>query len=100
MFENLEAASGDVSRVRVALEGSRAFATGSGGMFTPTLELGILTPYTGFSMAGNGDGHTYYVGARWNAEPAFGLALEGSNGNADGDASAAAAATHCASYRW
>ena len=217
---NLEAASGDVSRVRVALEGSRAFAAGSGSMFTPTVELGlrhdagdaetgtgvevaaglryedpaqgltvegnvrgllthsdegyeewgasgsvrldpgisgrgvslsigpvwgaasggvdqlwaagspaglavdgaseaearlqaelgyglrppvgrgVLTPYAGLSAAGDGDGRTYRIGARWNAEHAFGLVLEGSHGDADGDASAATTATLSVSYRW
>ena len=38
---NLEAASGDVSRLRLGLEGSRAFAAGPGAMLTPTLELGL-----------------------------------------------------------
>ena len=213
---NLEAASGDVSRVRVALEGSRAFATGSGAMFTPTVELGlrhdagdaetgtgvevaaglryvdpglgltmegtvrgllthsddgyeewgasgsvrldpgvsgrgvslsigpvwgaasggadqlwaagspaglavdgaseaearlqaelgyglrppvgrgVLTPYAGLSATGDGDGRTYHIGAQWNAEPAFGLVLDGSHG----DASAATTATLRVSYRW
>ena len=40
MGGNLEA-SGDASRVRVALEGSRALAAGAGAMFTPTVELGL-----------------------------------------------------------
>ena len=213
---NLEAASGDVSRVRVALEGSRAFAAGPGATLTPTLEIGlrhdagdaetgtgvevaaglryedpaqgltvegtvrgllthsdegyeewgasgsvrldpgvsgrgvslsigpvwgaasggvdqlwaagspaglavdgaseaearlqaelgyglrppvgrgVLTPYAGLSAAGDGDGRTYRIGARWNAEHAFGLVLEGSHG----DASAATTATLSVSYRW
>ena len=217
---NLEAASGDVSRVRVALEGSRAFAAGPGATLTPTLEIGlrhdagdaetgtgvevaaglryvdlaqgltvegtvrgllthsdegyeewgasgsvrldpgvsgrgvslsigpvwgaasggvdqlwaagspaglavdgaseaearlqaelgyglrppvgrgVLTPYAGLSAAGDGDGRTYRIGARWNAEHAFGLVLEGSHGDADGDASAATTATLSVSYRW
>ena len=217
---NLEAASGDVSRVRVALEGSRAFAAGPGATLTPTVELGlrhdagdaetgtgvevaaglryedpaqgltvegnvrgllthsdegyeewgasgsvrldpgvsgrgvslsigpvwgaasggvdqlwaagspaglavdgapeaearlqaefgygmrppvgrgVLTPYAGLSAAGDGDGRTYRIGARWNAEHAFRLVLEGSHGDADGDASAATTATLRASYRW
>ena len=214
---NLEAASGDVSRVRVALEGSRAFAAGPGATLTPTLEIGlrhdagdaetgtgvevaaglryvdlaqgltvegnvrgllthsdegyeewgasgsvrldpgvsgrgvslsigpvwgaasggvdqlwaagspaglaadgaseaearlqaelgyglrppvgrgVLTPYAGLSAAGDGDGRTYRIGARWNAEHAFGLVLEGSHGDADG---AATTATLSVSYRW
>ena len=217
---NLEAASGDVSRVRVALEGSRALAAGPGATFTPTLEIGlrhdagdaetgtgvevaaglryvdlaqgltvegnvrglltysdegyeewgasgsvrldpgvsgrgvslsigpvwgaasggvdqlwaagspaglavdgaseaearlqaelgyglrppvgrgVLTPYAGLSAAGDGDGRTYRIGARWNAEHAFGLVLEGSHGDADSDASAATTATLSVSYRW
>ena len=220
MGGNLEAASGDASRVRVALEGSRALAAGAGAMFTPTVELGlrhdagdaetgtgvevaaglryedpglgltvegnvrgllthsdegyeewgasgsvrldpgvsgrgvslsigpvwgaasggvdqlwaagspaglavdgaseaearlqaelgyglrppvgrgVLTPYAGLSAAGDGDGRTYRIGARWNAEHAFGLVLEGSHGDADGDASAATTATLSVSYRW
>ena len=214
---NLEAASGDVNRVRVALEGSRALAAGPGAIFTPTLEIGlrhdagdaetgtgvevaaglryvdlaqgltvegnvrgllthsdegyeewgasgsvrldpgvsgrgvslsigpvwgaasggvdqlwaagspaglavdgaseaearlqaelgyglrppvgrgVLTPYAGLSAAGDGDGRTYRIGARWNAEHAFGLVLEGSHGDADG---AATTATLSVSYRW
>ena len=217
---NLEAASGDVSRMRVALEGSRALAAGPGATFTPTLEIGlrhdagdaetgtgvevaaglryadlaqgltvegtvrgllthsdegyeewgasgsvrldpgvsgrgvslsigpvwgaasggvdqlwaagspaglavdgaseaearlqaelgyglrppvgrgVLTPYAGLSAAGDGDGRTYRIGARWNAEHAFGLVLEGIHGDADGDASAATTATLSVSYRW
>ena len=38
---NLEAASGEVSRLRLGLEGSRAFAAGPGATLTPTLELGL-----------------------------------------------------------
>ena len=33
--------SADASRVRLVLEGSRAFTTGGGGVFTPGLELGL-----------------------------------------------------------
>ena len=38
---NLEAASGDASRLRLGLEGSRAFAAGPGATLTPVLELGL-----------------------------------------------------------
>ena len=66
----------------------------------PPVGRGVLTPYAGLSAAGDGDGRTYRIGARWNAEHAFGLVLEGSHGDADGDASAATTATLSVSYRW
>ena len=62
----------------------------------PPVGRGVLTPYAGLSAAGDGDGRTYRIGARWNAEHAFGLVLEGSHG----DASAATTATLSVSYRW
>ena len=70
---NLEAASGDVSRVRVALEGSRAFATGSGGMFTPTLELGVRHDA---GDAETGTGVEVAAGLRY-VDLAQGLTVEG-----------------------
>ena len=63
----------------------------------PPVGRGVLTPYAGLSAAGDGDGRTYRIGARWNAEHAFGLVLEGSHGDADG---AATTATLSVSYRW
>ena len=66
----------------------------------PPVGRGVLTPYAGLSATGDDDGRTYHIGARWNAEPAFGLVLEGSHGDADGDASAATTATLRVSYRW
>ena len=70
---NLEAASGDVSRVRVALEGSRVFATGSGGMFTPTLELGVRHDA---GDAETGTGVEVAAGLRY-VDLAQGLTVEG-----------------------
>ena len=39
--QNLEAAEADTSRLRLLLEGSRAFETGEGGVLTPSLEAGL-----------------------------------------------------------
>ena len=39
--EGMAGAEGEVSRVRVILQGERAFAMEGGGMFTPTAELGL-----------------------------------------------------------
>ena len=66
----------------------------------PPAGPGALTPYAGFSLAGDGAGHTYRIGTRWAAEPAFGLALEASHGEADGDAEPTTAATLRAALRW
>ena len=70
---NLEAASGDASRVRVALEGSRAFATGSGAMFTPTVELGLRHDA---GDAETGTGVEVAAGLRY-VDPGLGLTMEG-----------------------
>lgn len=51
----------------------------------PPLGRGVLTPYAGFSMTGDGAGHTCRIGTRWSAEPAFALALEASHGEAGGE---------------
>ena len=39
--DELAATEGDVSRVRLALEGSRAFETETGGIFVPSAEIGL-----------------------------------------------------------
>ena len=70
---NLEAASGDASRVRIALEGSRAFATGPGATFTPTVELGLRHD-TG--DAETGTGVEVAAGLRY-VDPGLGLTVEG-----------------------
>ena len=70
---NLEAASGDVSRLRLGLEGSRAFAAGAGATFTPTLELGLR--HDG-GDAETGTGVEAGFGLRYSA-PAQGLTVEG-----------------------
>jgi len=66
----------------------------------PPAGRGVLTPYAGFSVAGDGAGHTYRIGTRWAAEPAFGLALEARHGEADGDAEPTTAATLRTALRW
>ena len=38
---DLEAAEADTSRLRLILEGSRAFEVGAGGTLTPSLEVGL-----------------------------------------------------------
>ena len=70
---NLEAASGDVSRVRVALESSRAFAMGSGSAVAPTLEIGLR--YDG-GDAETGAGVEGGFGLQYS-NPAQGLTVEG-----------------------
>ena len=70
---NLEAARGDVSRVRVALEGSRAFAAGPGATFTPTLEIGLR--HDG-GEAETGAGVEAGFGLQYS-NPAQGLTVEG-----------------------
>ena len=64
----------------------------------PPMGRGVLTPYAGVSMAGGA--RTLRIGARWNAAPAFALALEASRGAADGDGEPATAAALRAAYRW
>ena len=65
----------------------------------PPVGQGVLTPYAGFSTGGAG--RTYRLGVRWRGASMFQMALEGSHGEADGDAQpATAAATLSASYRW
>ena len=70
---NLEAASGDVSRVRVALEGSRALAVGPGATFTPTLEIGLRHDA---GDAETGTGVEVAAGLRY-VDLAQGLTVEG-----------------------
>ena len=65
----------------------------------PPVGRGVLTPYAGFSTAGDGDERNWRIGARWNARPAFGLAFETSLGDEDGDAQSPVA-TLSAEYRW
>ena len=57
-------------------------------------------PQMGFTMAGDGAGRTWRIGARWAAEPAFALALEARHGRADGDTGPTAATVLRASLRW
>ena len=71
---NLEAASGDVKRVRVALEGSRAFAMGPEATFTPTLRLGWRADG---GDAETGTGLEAGVGLQYSI-PNRGLTVEGS----------------------
>ena len=66
----------------------------------PPVGQGVLTPYAGFTAAGDGVGRTYRLGARWRSGPLFQMALEGSHGEADGDAQPVTTATLRASYRW
>ena len=70
---NLEAASGEVRRFRVALEGSQDLAAGAGAMITPTLELGLR--HDG-GDAETGTGVEGSLGLR-HADPDRGLTLEG-----------------------
>ncbi len=70
---NLEAASGDVTRLRVALEGSRAIAVGSGSAVIPTLEIGLR--HDG-GDAETGAGVEAGFGLQYS-DPAQGLTVEG-----------------------
>ena len=66
--------SADASRVRLALEGSRAFRVGDGGVFTPGLELGLRHD-GGDAETGTG----VELGGRLSyADPETGLSVEGS----------------------
>ena len=82
------------------LEAGAGFQGEIGYGLRPPDGPGVFTPYAGFSMAGDGAGHTYRVGARWDAEPAFGLALEAGHGETDGDQEPTTAATLRAALRW
>ena len=63
---NLEASQTDVTRVRVALEGSRPFGLGGGAVLTPSLELGVR--HDG-GDAETGSGVEVGAGIRYAAEP-------------------------------
>ena len=69
------------------------------GLLPPT-RRGVLTPYVGCSIAGDGARRTCRIGARWNVRPAFGLTLEASRGGGDEDTGATTAAALRAAYRW
>ncbi len=66
---NLTAATGDASRVRAVLEGSRAFALAGGGALAPSLSLGLR--HDG-GDAETGSGVEVGAGLTWSA-PAAGL---------------------------
>ncbi len=66
---NLGAATGDASRVRAVLEGSRAFALADGGALAPSLSLGLR--HDG-GDAETGSGVEVGAGLTWSA-PAAGL---------------------------
>ena len=71
--EGLVATGADVSRLRVVLEGSRAFALGAGGILTPALEMGLRHD-GGDAETGSG----VEVGGRIRYATAWGLMLEAS----------------------
>ena len=66
----------------------------------PPLGHGVLTPYAGLSLAGEGDGRTYHLGARWRGVSAFHVALEASHGEDAGTGEPLDAASLRASVRW
>ena len=68
----LAAADAQTSRVRLMLEGSRAFETAGGGRFTPTLEVGLRQDG---GDAETGAGIEVGGGLAWT-DPATGLAVE------------------------
>ena len=69
---NLAAATGDASRVRAVLEGSRLFALAGGGALEPSLELGLR--HDG-GDAETGTGVEFGGGVSWT-DPGSGLTLE------------------------
>ena len=69
---NLAAATGDASRVRAALEGSRSFALAEGGALEPSLSLGLR--HDG-GDAETGTGVEFGGRVSW-ADPDTGLSLE------------------------
>ena len=69
---NLAAATGDASRVRAVLEGSRRFALAGGGALEPSLELGLR--HDG-GDAETGTGVEFGGGVSWT-DPGSGLTVE------------------------
>ena len=69
---NLMAATGDASRVRAVLEGSRLFALAGGGALEPSLELGLR--HDG-GDAETGTGVEFGGGVSWT-DPGSGLTVE------------------------
>ena len=69
---DLEAAEADTSRLRLILEGSRAFGVGADGTLTPSLEVGLR--HDG-GDAETGTGVELGAGLRY-ADPARGLTME------------------------
>ena len=67
--EGLEAAEAEVTRLRLGLEGSRAFGFASGASFTPSVELGVRQDG---GDAETGFGADIGAGIAWN-DPARGL---------------------------
>ena len=47
--------------------------------------LGVVTPYVGFSLAGEGE-RSWHAGARWRVAPGASLSLEGTRCEAANDA--------------
>ncbi len=66
----------------------------------PPLGHGVLTPYAGLSLTGEGAGRTYHLGARWRGASAFHMALEASHGEDAGTGEPLDAASLRASVRW
>ncbi len=66
---NLAAATGDASRLRAVLEGSRAFAVTGGGTLAPSLSLGLR--HDG-GDAETGSGVEFGAGLSWSAPAAGG----------------------------
>ena len=66
----------------------------------PPLGHGALTPYAGLSMASEGAGRTYHLGARWLGTSALHVALEASHGEDAGSGEPLNAASLRASVRW
>ena len=62
--EDLIATSGDVSRVRLGLQGRRVFETGNGGTFIPDIEMGLRQDS---GDAETGTGFEIGTGARYTA---------------------------------
>ena len=60
---------------------------------------GVVTPYTGLTLSGEGR-RTWRAGGRWKAAPAFGVTLEGSRDEEGGDEAPENAVMLRGSLRW
>ena len=60
---------------------------------------GVVTPYTGFTLRGDGV-RTWRAGGRWHSAPAFGVGLEASRESEGGDEEPVSALMLRGALRW